>query len=100
MTPRSHLPQPTGSLMPPPAALSRANSPGASVSLRPVASSSHVVAGVDEVEDSLRGALALAVDGSALHTSLVAALDLHLLSIARKGKAAASVLRVEERVAK
>jgi hypothetical protein len=58
------------------------------------------VTGVDEVADSLRVALALAVNGSALHTSLVAALDLHLLSIARKGKAAASVSRVEERVAK
>jgi hypothetical protein len=58
------------------------------------------VGGLDEVVDSLRAALAFAVKVSALHTSVVAALDLHLLSIARKGKATASVLRVEERVAK
>ncbi len=99
------LPQPSGSLMPPPGAPSRANSPNASnnaesVSIKPVAAYSHAVGGLDEVTDSLRAALALAVRGSALHTSLVAALDLHLLSIARNGKAAASVLRVEERVAK
>jgi len=107
VTPRGDIrfPQPSGSLMPPPAAFSRANSPSASnnaesVSLKPVASSSHAVGGLDEVEDSLRAALALAVRGSALHTSLVAALDLHLMSISRKGKATASVLRVEERVTK
>jgi hypothetical protein len=58
------------------------------------------VAGVDEGVDSLRVSLALAVNGSALHTSLVTAFDLHLLSIARKGKVAASVSRVEARVAK
>jgi hypothetical protein len=107
VTPRSdnRFPQPSGSLVPPPAASSRANSPSASnnaesVSLKPVASSSHVVGGLDEVANSLRAALALAVKGSALHTSLVAALDLHLFSIARKGEATAIVLRVEERVAK
>ena len=65
-----------------------------------MASSSCVVAGVDEVADSLCVALALAVIGSALHTSLVAALGLHFLSIARNGKAAAGVSRVEARVAK
>ena len=51
VTPRGDLPQPTISLMPPPAAPSRAVSPGASnnagsISLMPVASSSRVVAGV------------------------------------------------------
>ncbi len=93
VTPRNELrsPQPTGSFMSPPAASSRANSPSASnnsesVSLKPVVSSSRDVAGIDEVADSLRVALALAVNGSALHTSFVAALDLHLLSIARKSK--------------
>ena len=107
VTPRDNLysPQLTGSFMPPFAAPSRASSPSVvinagSVSFNPVASSSRVVAGVDEVADSLRVAFALAVNGSALHTSRVAALDLHLLSIARKGKAAASVSRVEARVAK
>ena len=86
--------------MPPSAAPSRANSPSAfnntgSISSNPVASSSRVVAGVDEVADSLRIAIALAVSGSALHTSLVSARDLHLLSIARKVKAATNVSRVE-----
>ena len=65
-----------------------------------MASSLRVVAVIDEVEDTLRVALALAVFGSALHSSLVAALDLYLMSIARKGKAAASVSCAEERVAK
>ena len=100
VTPHSciRFPQPSGSLMPPTVAPSRANSPSASnaesASLKSVASSSHDVGGLDEVADSLRDAIALVVKGSALHTSLVAALYLHLLSIARKGKTTASVLRV------
>jgi hypothetical protein len=89
----------------PPAAPSRANSLSVSynaesVSLAPVASSSHVVVGVEVVADSLRAALAVAVDGSSLHASLTTSLKLHLLSIVEKGKADASVSRVEERVAK
>ncbi len=97
------LPQPSGSLKPPTAAPSRANSPSASVkpvSIKPVATSSQAVGGLDGVADSLRAALALDVRGSALHSLLVAALYLHLLSIARKDKASASALRAEERVAK
>jgi hypothetical protein len=65
-----------------------------------VASSSHDVVGVEVVADSLRAALALAVGGSSLHTSLTTTLNLHLLSIVKKGKAAVSVSRVEERVDK
>jgi hypothetical protein len=97
------LPQPSGSLKPPSAAPSRANSPSVSaepVFIKPVATSSQAVGGLDEVADSLRAALALDVRGSAVYSSLVTALDLHLLSIARKGKASASVLRDEEHVAK
>jgi len=95
------LPQPSGSLKPPSVAPSRAYSPIASsnaepVSIKPVAASSHVVGGLDEVANYRRAALELAARDSALHTSLVAALDLHLLSIARKGKAAASVLHAKE----
>jgi hypothetical protein len=107
VTPRidTRVSQAFGSLVSPPAAPSCANSPSVSynaesVSLAPVVSSSHPVVGVDVVADSLRAALAVAVDGSSLHSSLTAALNLHTLSIIEKGKAAASVSRAEERVAK
>ncbi len=106
-TPRidTRVPQAFGSLVSPPAAPSRDNSPSVSynaesVSLTPVASSPHDVVGVDVVANSLRAALVVAVDGSSLHASLTKTLHLHLLSIVKKGKAAASVSRVEERVAK
>ncbi len=107
VTPRidTRVPHAFGSLVSPPAAPSRANSPSVSyndesVSLAPVASSSHAVVGVNVVADSLRAALAVAVDGSSLHDSLTTTLNLYLLSIMEKGKVAASVSRVEERVAK
>ena len=107
VTPRidARVPQAFGSLVSPPAGPSRANSPSVSynaesVSIPPVASSSHAAVGVDVVADSLRAALSVAVDGSSLHSSLKTALNLHLLSIVEKGKAAASVSRDEQRVAK
>jgi len=107
VTPRidTRVSQAFGSLVSPPAAPSYANSPSVSynaesASLAPVISSSQPVVGVDVVADSLRAALAVAVDGSSLHSSLTAALNLHTLSIIEKGKAAASVSRAEERVAK
>jgi hypothetical protein len=108
VTPRidTRGPQAFGSLLSPPAAPSRANSPSVSnnaesVSLTPVASSPHDVVGVDVVADSLRVALAVAVDGSSLHASLTTTLNLHLVSNVKEGnKAATSVSRVEERVAK
>ena len=104
VTPRidTRVSQAFGSLVSPPAAPSRANSPSVSynaesVSLAPVVPSSHAVVGVDVVADSLRAALAVAVDGSSLHASLTTTLNLHLLSIVEKGKVGASVSRVEDR---
>ena len=87
----NRVPQAFGSLVSLPIVPSRANSPSVSnnaesVSLTPVAPSSRAVVGVDVVEDSLRVALALAVDGSSLHTSLTTSLNLHLLPIVKKGK--------------
>ena len=70
VTPRNDIrfSQPSGSLTPPPAAPSRANSPsasnnGESVSFKPVASSSHAMGGLDEMADS-RAAISAAVGKS------------------------------------
>ncbi len=78
VTPRDYFrsSQATGSLIPPPVAPSRANSPSAintagSSSYNRIAPSSRDVADVDELADFLRVALALAMNGNAMHTSLV-----------------------------